>query len=101
MEWLKMWDEKANTENYFTQTGRGKSFTMYEFLLYIQDVNNSLHLCKDDNFLDVGCGPCWTTMHFSPFVKWAVAFDYSQNMVERRENRQRHFRTLQCSNLIF
>jgi len=91
MEWLKMWDEKANTENYFTQTGRGKSFTMFEFLLYIQDVQASLQLCKDDNLLDAGCGPCWTTMHFSPFVKWVVAFDYSKTMIEKAREQTKAF----------
>ena len=83
MEWLKMWDEKANTENYFTQTGRGKSFTMYEFLLYIQDVNNNLHLCKGDNLLDIGGGSGWVSMHLSPWVNSIIMIDYSDKMIEK------------------
>jgi SAM-dependent methyltransferase len=91
MDWLNLWNQKAHTENYFTQTGRGSSFTMYEFLLYIQDVNNSLRLCKEDNLLDCGCGPCWATMHLSPFVKWVNAFDYSEEMVNKAQKQVEAF----------
>jgi len=91
MDWLKMWDEKAHTDNYFTQTGRGKSFTMPEFLLYIRDVNNGLHLCKDDNLLDAGGGPGWTAFHLAPFVSKVTMFDYSHDMVRRAQERAKAF----------
>jgi SAM-dependent methyltransferase len=91
MDWKSVWDAKANTGNYFTQTGRGKSFTMFEFLLYIQDVQNALKLCKKDTLLDAGCGPCWTTMHLAPFAKWVSAFDYSEEMVNKAQKQVEAF----------
>ena len=91
MNWKELWDSKASAENYFTQTGRGNSFTMYQFLLYIQDVQDALNLCKDDTLLDAGCGPAWTTMHLSPFVKWVDAFDYSEKMVNNAQKQVEAF----------
>jgi SAM-dependent methyltransferase len=94
MEWLKMWDEKANTENYFTQTGRGKSFGLYEFLLYIQDVQNALQLCKDDSLLDIGGGPGWVAMHLSPFTGFIVSFDYSIELVIKAKKQITEFKNI-------
>jgi SAM-dependent methyltransferase len=90
-DWLNIWNQKANTENYFTQTGRGKSFTMFEFLLYIQDVQNSLQLCRHDVLLDAGAGPGWTTFHLAPFVWNAMMFDYSSNMVKKATEQAKGF----------
>jgi 2-polyprenyl-3-methyl-5-hydroxy-6-metoxy-1,4-benzoquinol methylase len=91
MDWKALWDSKANTDNYFTQTGRGNSFTMFEFLLYIQDVNNALHLCKDDKLLDIGGGPGWVSMHLSPFVNSITMTDFSSEMVERAKQQVKAF----------
>jgi len=90
-DWLYLWNQKANTENYFTQTGRGNSFTMYQFLLYIQDVNNALNLCKTDRLLDIGGGPGWVAMHLSPFVDSIIMTDFSVEMVERARGQVRAF----------
>ena len=94
MDWKEMWDSKANTDNYFTQTGRSSSFTMYEFLLYIQDVQNSLHLCREDILLDVGGGPGWTTFHLAPFVLNVIMFDYSHDMIKRAQEQAKAFKNV-------
>jgi SAM-dependent methyltransferase len=86
-----MWDAKAQTDNYFTQTGRGNSFTMYQFLLFIQDVNNSLKLCKTDSLLDAGGGPGWTAFHLAPFVSEVTMFDYSREMVRKAQEQAKAF----------
>lgn len=91
VDWLNLWNQKANTENYFTQTGRGNSFTMYQFLLYIQDVNNSLGLSKSDIFLDAGGGPGWTTFHLAPFVAEVTMFDYSHEMIKKARKQAKQF----------
>jgi len=91
VDWLKMWDEKAATDNYFTQTGRGNSFTMYQFLLYIQDVQNALHLRNEDSLLDIGGGPGWVAMHLSPWVGAVSTFDYSLAMVEQAKKQTKEF----------
>jgi SAM-dependent methyltransferase len=91
MNWLEMWNQKATTENYFTQTGRGSSFTMYQFLLYIQDVQNILKLCKEDNLLDIGGGPAWVSMHLSPFVNSVTMTDFSAEMIEKAKGQVKAF----------
>jgi ubiquinone/menaquinone biosynthesis C-methylase UbiE len=91
MDWKSLWDTKAQTENYFTQTGRGNSFTLYQFLLYIQDVQNALRLCKTDNLLDCGGGPGWVSMHLAPFVNSVIMFDYSEEMVKKAKENTKHF----------
>lgn len=91
MNWKEIWDAKANTENYFTQTGRGNSFTMYQFLLYIQDVQNALKLCKDDDLLDAGGGPGWVAMHLSPFVNSISVMDFSSEMIKRAKGQIKAF----------
>ncbi|MFA5305909.1 MAG: class I SAM-dependent methyltransferase [Candidatus Babeliales bacterium] len=89
--WKSLWDAKAQTENYFTQTGRGNSFTMYQFLLYIQDVQNALQLCKNDVLLDCGGGPGWITFHLAPFVWNATMFDYSPELVKKAQAQAQAF----------
>jgi ubiquinone/menaquinone biosynthesis C-methylase UbiE len=86
-----MWDAKAQTDNYFAQTGRANSFTMYQFLLFIQDVNNSLKLCKTDTLLDAGGGPGWTAFHLAPFVSEVTMFDYSHEMVRKAQEQTKAF----------
>jgi len=91
MDWLKVWQDKAITDNYFTQTGRGNSFTTYQFLLYIQDVQNALHLCKEDNLLDIGGGPGYVAMHLSPFVNSITMTDFSEEMIKQAKTQAKAF----------
>lgn len=85
MNWKSLWDEKASTPNFLTQTGRGESFDLNKFLLYMQDVNNALQLCKADNLLDIGGGSGWVTIWLSPYVNSVTMFDYSELMISKAE----------------
>jgi SAM-dependent methyltransferase len=64
---------------------------MYQFLLYIQDVQNALQLCKDDTLLDAGGGPGWTTFHIAPFVSHVTMFDYSHELVKQAQEQAKAF----------
>jgi protein-L-isoaspartate O-methyltransferase len=82
IKWLDLWNQKAETDNFLTQTGRGNSFNLTKFLLYMIDLNNALQLERSDVLLDIGGGSGWITLWLSPFVDSIVMFDYSDKMIE-------------------
>lgn len=91
IDWLKIWQNKAKTDNFLTQTGRGNSFNLDKFLLYMQDVNNSLKLDKSDTLLDIGGASGWISLWLLPFVKSVTIFDYSKEMISKAQRQAAGF----------
>lgn len=85
MDWKPLWQQKAAAPDFLTQTGRGNSFNLDKFLLYLQDVNAALQLDKSDTLLDIGGASGWVTLFLSPFVNSVTMFDYSDKMIEKAE----------------
>lgn len=91
IDWLSLWNQKAATNNFLTQTGRGNSFNLDKFLLYMQDVNNALLLDKSDTLLDIGGASGWISLWLLPFVKSVTMFDYSEEMIIKAQKQAAGF----------
>lgn len=88
--WKKLWNEYAESDNMFIQSGRS-SYTPLEFFLMIRDICKGLNLERNDIVLDVGGGAGWISMCISPFVKEILLFDYAEKMLEKANELTSYF----------
>jgi protein-L-isoaspartate O-methyltransferase len=90
-KWLKTWDSKGRSNDFLVQTGRGNSFDLKKFLLFMQDVERSLRLRKPDTLLDIGGASGWISLWLSPFVRSVTMFDYSKEMILKAQKQTAGF----------
>jgi predicted TPR repeat methyltransferase len=88
--WKTLWNERAESNNIFVQTGRS-SYTPIEFFLMIRDIGKALNFEKEDIVLDAGGGAGWISACISPFVKEITLFDYAEEMVSKARELSVHF----------
>lgn len=80
-----LWNEHANSDNMFIQTGRS-SYTLLEYFIMLEGINQALQVGREDVLLDVGGATGYMSMFFSSFVKQIVVFDFAEDMVRKAKN---------------
>ena len=91
MDWFDLWQNKGKSSDFLIQTGRGNSFNLDRFILFMQDVNHALDLQKTDVLLDAGGASGWISLWLLPFVKSVTMFDYSKEMIIKAQRQTAGF----------